>query len=171
MRDTTKPVITLLGSTIVNIVRGGTYTEAGVTISDNYYKGLFPVITGTVLTNVLGQYTLLYDVTDGSNNKAVTVQRIVNVNPPAGITTNLGLNSFSLTPNPTHDLVNLKLQFNEPSKVKITLTDIQGKILVSFDEQILTKEFQIHLNDYASGIYLLNISNSQGTITQKIIKD
>ena len=124
-----------------------------------------------MLTNVLGQYTLLYDVTDGSNNKAVTVQRIVNVNPPAGITTNLGLNSFSLTPNPTHDLVNLKLQFNEPSKVKITLTDIQGKILVSFDEQILTKEFQIHLNDYASGIYLLNISNSHGTITQKIIKD
>ena len=55
--------------------------------------------------------------------------------------------------------------------MKITLTDIQGKILVSFDEQILTKEFQIHLNDYASGIYLLNITNSQGTITQKIIKD
>lgn len=171
VRDTTKPIITLLGSAIVNIVRGGTYTEAGVTITDNYYKGLIPVITGTVLPNILGQYTLLYDVTDGSNNKAVTVQRIVNVNPPAGILTNLGLSSFSLTPNPTHDLINLKLQFNELSKVMITLTDIQGKILITLDEQILTKEFQINLNEYAVGIYLLNISNSQGTMTQKIIKE
>ncbi|HOS02091.1 MAG TPA: DUF5011 domain-containing protein, partial [Candidatus Hydrogenedentes bacterium] len=79
--DTTKPVITRLGSNPVTVLLGATYTDAGATASDNYDGNITAQIvkTGTVNTAAIGTYTITYNVSDASGNAAVPVTRTVNV--------------------------------------------------------------------------------------------
>jgi len=81
--DSIKPMIKLIGGTPVELEVGVQYVDEGVTVSDNYdlssslLKNL--VITDNVDSAVVGTYTVTYNVTDASGNKATTVTRIVNV--------------------------------------------------------------------------------------------
>lgn len=93
--DTTKPEVILNGKPEVIIELGGTYTEEGVTITDNSSEKLDAVLkiyysenggAGTwkessdnkVDTSVLGQYKIWYTVIDSSGN-TTQVTRIVKV--------------------------------------------------------------------------------------------
>jgi hypothetical protein len=79
--DTTKPVITLLGTAPVTIEIHSTYTDAGATALDNYDGD----ITSSIVTvnpvdiNTVGTYTITYNVVDAHSNAAVQVTRTVNV--------------------------------------------------------------------------------------------
>jgi hypothetical protein len=79
--DTIAPVITLVGDAVVTIEVGNSYVDAGATARDNYDGD----ITGKIVTvnsvnsQVMGSYTVTYNVTDANNNKATEVTRIVNV--------------------------------------------------------------------------------------------
>ena len=80
--DTTKPVITLVGSDTVTLEIHNTYTDAGVSASDNYDGNL----TSSVVINptninkdVVGSYTVTYNVVDDHGNNATQVTRTVNV--------------------------------------------------------------------------------------------
>jgi hypothetical protein len=79
--DTTKPVITLLGSNPVSINVGQTYTDAGATALDNFDGDitLSIVTVNPVNTGIAGTYTVTYDVTDAHGNAAIQVTRTVNV--------------------------------------------------------------------------------------------
>ncbi|MBI4128469.1 MAG: DUF5011 domain-containing protein, partial [Parcubacteria group bacterium] len=77
--DTTKPIITLIGSSIVTVEYGSAYSDAGATATDNYNGNLTGSITttSTVNTNALGSYSVTYGVSDSSGNSATSVTRIV----------------------------------------------------------------------------------------------
>ena len=80
--DTTIPVITLIGGTLINLEEGDTYTEQGATAFDDVDGDITAdiVIGGDVVdVNVSGTYTITYDVTDSAGNAAVQVTRTVNV--------------------------------------------------------------------------------------------
>ena len=79
--DTTPPVITLLGSSPLDVEVGSVYTDAGATASDNVDGDLTGsiVTTNPVNTAVLGPYLVTYDVTDNAGNSATQVTRTVNV--------------------------------------------------------------------------------------------
>ena len=82
--DTTPPVITLNGSTPVNLTIGDTYTELGASATDDVDGDISAnvVIGGdTVDTNTVGTYIVTYNVSDAAGNTAVEVTRTVNVNP------------------------------------------------------------------------------------------
>ncbi|HIM94584.1 MAG TPA: DUF5011 domain-containing protein [Campylobacterales bacterium] len=78
--DKTLPVITLIG-TDVKITEGETYIDAGATANDdidgNITKNI--LISNPVDNNIVGTYTITYDVNDSSNNSALQVKRTVNV--------------------------------------------------------------------------------------------
>ncbi|MDA7655330.1 DUF5011 domain-containing protein, partial [Akkermansiaceae bacterium] len=80
--DTEKPEITLNGGGLggaVTIPLGGSYTEFGATVSDNYYQELAVTIDSSAVdTSVVDSYSVTYNVTDDSNNTR-TVTRTVNV--------------------------------------------------------------------------------------------
>ena len=95
--DVTPPVITLLGSTPVNVELGSTYIDAGATAFDNVDGNITGsiVTTNTVNTNAVGTYTVTYNVSDVAGNLATPVVRTVNVTvdatppvvtPPSNIT-------------------------------------------------------------------------------------
>jgi hypothetical protein len=84
--DTTPPVITLNGDSVVNVTQGGTYTELGATAIDNVDGDISSniVIGGdTVNTSLLGTYVVTYNVSDTAGNDAVEVTRTVTVIEPS----------------------------------------------------------------------------------------
>ncbi|MFC0603350.1 immunoglobulin-like domain-containing protein [Winogradskyella pulchriflava] len=83
--DTVAPVITLNGSSTMNLEVGDTYNEPGATATDNVDGDLTSsiVITGTVNTNSAGTYTRFYNVSDAAGNAATQVTRTVIVTEPA----------------------------------------------------------------------------------------
>ena len=79
--DTTKPVITIIGSNPISIYQGTTYTDAGATALDNIDGNITSRIvkTGTVNTAVTGTYTVYYNVQDTAGNVADQKTRTVKV--------------------------------------------------------------------------------------------
>ncbi|WP_298540757.1 immunoglobulin-like domain-containing protein [uncultured Aquimarina sp.] len=86
--DDEAPVITLIGDNPITIFVGATFTDPGVMLSDNVdtiemlQENL--TITGNVNTNLEGDYTIMYSVTDSSDNMTNLnrVVKVVNDAPP-----------------------------------------------------------------------------------------
>lgn len=80
MQDTTPPVLTLLGSSIVTLEVFDTYTEPGFTVSDNCggLTGADVVTIGAPDINALGLYEIEYILDDQAGN-SVSVKRSVRV--------------------------------------------------------------------------------------------
>jgi hypothetical protein len=81
--DTTAPVITMLGTSPIDVAQGTTYSDAGATASDNYDGDITGNITTTTSVNTAttGTYTVKYNVSDSEGNAATEVVRTVNVVP------------------------------------------------------------------------------------------
>ncbi len=79
--DTTKPVITRLGSTPVEVINGNTYTDDGATASDNIDGDITAdiVTINPVDVDTNGAYNVTYNVDDAAGNHAAEVVRVVNV--------------------------------------------------------------------------------------------
>jgi hypothetical protein len=77
--DTTPPVITLTGSSSVNVECHGGYIDAGATASDICDGNITSkiVTVNPVDANTPGTYTVTYDVSDASGNPATEVTRTV----------------------------------------------------------------------------------------------
>jgi hypothetical protein len=78
--DTVAPVITLTGSATINVVVGGTFTDPGVTASDNVDGDITSsvVVAGdAVNVNTAGTYVITYNVSDAGGNAATQVTRSV----------------------------------------------------------------------------------------------
>ncbi|MCP6727590.1 MAG: DUF5011 domain-containing protein [Patescibacteria group bacterium] len=76
--DTTAPVISLNGLDAVDVELGTQYDELGATVTDDYYT-VNVIISGSVDTSIVGEYTIYYEAVDGSGNAAQQVTRTVNV--------------------------------------------------------------------------------------------
>ena len=87
----TAPTITLAGQTNMTVPVNTTYADPGYTATDNYDGDLTGnvTVTGTVDATKIGTYTIYYDVSDSSGNKAVQLARTVHVadipDPQAGL--------------------------------------------------------------------------------------
>jgi hypothetical protein len=79
--DTTKPVITLIGASSVNVDYGSSYTDLGATVDDNKDATRSLNGVGSVNTSVSGSYTITFNTTDAAGNVANTVTRTVTVRP------------------------------------------------------------------------------------------
>jgi hypothetical protein len=78
--DNTAPVITLTGSTPINLSIGDSYIDAGATATDNVDASVTVNVGGdTVNTAEVGTYVITYDATDAAGNAAIQVTRTVNV--------------------------------------------------------------------------------------------
>ncbi|MBI2590734.1 MAG: DUF5011 domain-containing protein [Candidatus Blackburnbacteria bacterium] len=80
--DTIAPVITMLGSSPLDVTIGSVYNDAGATALDNIDGDLAAKISASGLpinTASAGTFTITYNVADSAGNTATPVTRIVNV--------------------------------------------------------------------------------------------
>jgi len=79
--DNTRPVITLVGSKVIQTPVDGTYVEQGVTVveQDSGLDSNGVVVTSTILSGIIGTYNVKYTATDKAGNQAIEVTRTVSV--------------------------------------------------------------------------------------------
>ncbi len=84
--DNTPPVLKLNGSSNMTVNAGSTYNEPGATATDNVDGNITNKIkiTGIVNVNILGTYTINYEVSDNAGNKATATRKItvIDKTPP-----------------------------------------------------------------------------------------
>ncbi|MDA7655309.1 DUF5011 domain-containing protein, partial [Akkermansiaceae bacterium] len=77
VKDTTKPVIALIGDAEVTILVGTPYQEPGATFSDNYDTELIVTIDNSLVNkDVVGEYTVSYTVTDTSGYEGTAIRTV-----------------------------------------------------------------------------------------------
>lgn len=83
VRDTIAPFIRLLGSSLMTLKVGDTFTDPGDTAWDNNDGNITSKVvkTGSVNTMVAGTYYITYSVSDNANNPADPKTRTVSVTP------------------------------------------------------------------------------------------
>jgi cytochrome c peroxidase len=91
--DTTRPVITLLGSARMTVTQDASFNDPGATANDNKDGNLTSAISksGNVNTAKVGNYTLSYSVSDAAGNNATIVNRFVTVKADSSVTENIVL--------------------------------------------------------------------------------
>ena len=72
-------------------------------------------------------------------------------------------NTNSIYPNPSNGEFNIAASSNELSD--LTVKDITGKIVIS---KVFSSNTIVNLNNYAKGVYVVEIKNKKGIFTQKI---
>lgn len=82
------------------------------------------------------------------------------------------LANIKVYPNPAKQLLNVELNMKQPENVTISLVNLSGQIVMTKEirNTAVIKE-HINVSDFASGMYFLQVSNSQGTQAQKVLID
>ncbi|MBA2421839.1 MAG: T9SS type A sorting domain-containing protein [Chitinophagales bacterium] len=83
-----------------------------------------------------------------------------------GINENIKQITASIFPNPVDNL--FTIQLGESSDAIITLTDIDGKLIMQ--QAVSQSQFQFDISSLPKATYLLNIKTEKGEFSQKIIK-
>jgi len=119
--------------------------------SDESDTGLFGYCTA-----IDGNYAFISTIQD---NGAVYVFG------PEGLGINKINSKVLIYPNPSTGFLNLK---TDKELQIITITDTKGKIMLQVNSENKTR--MINITDFAIGLYFINIKNSKGVYTKKIIK-
>ncbi len=78
--------------------------------------------------------------------------------------------NISVFPNPTTDLISLKVQCSKRESIKYTLTDISGKVLQT--EKVKSDIEQLNFSTYTNGVYFLSVRQENQLVKSfKIIKN
>ncbi len=75
--DTTPPVITILGSSSMNLTVGDVFTDPGATALDGIDGQVLVTASGVVNTTLAGSYVITYNATDAASNTATPATRMV----------------------------------------------------------------------------------------------
>jgi hypothetical protein len=120
-----------------------------------------------------------YNIWQGMNNIQVVAfvqddvtqevyQTAINTNWVAGETENDELLSV-VYPNPTNSELNIDFNRDITEPVDITLTDLQGKVMLATSRNEVNK-IQLDISDLPDGVYVLTMSGETYNDTQKIVK-
>ena len=156
------PTITLKGSSKVVVTKGKPFVDAGATALDPEDGDVTDLIVAVnpVDINTLGTYTVTYNVSDVSGNKATQVTRTVEVTPFDALQ-GLEASKLKVYPNPSNG------QFTVDADATYTL-DIFDVMGVKVYSKIV--EPSINSVDLGSlkGFYLLKIYNNTNSYSSKI---
>jgi hypothetical protein len=123
----------------------------------SFTVGELVVVTQTdSLGNTLGS-----GYTSGATITTVSVQE-----------TDASVIDVKVFPNPTTELVNIKINYSTIDQVLITITDLQGKEVYFGKYAGISNVIGINTAAYASGTYILSLKNTNNQLlgTYKIIK-
>lgn len=166
VRDTTPPVISLVGEDPQVVVTGDPYTEFGATASDSLDGDVTASIVidaSAVDTARAGGYAVTYDVRDTAGNAAVTVTRTVRVeNPPLPAAPTVSIEG---------DIKTLIFSWNDADNVDFyrlyvssaaqqEMTQVGDDIPAA--ESSVSLEITVHLFDFEGTQYELEACNRTG---------
>ena len=155
-----------------NLSCGGTITRDIVLVDENGYRD------SVFTSNICSGGTMINEMAIQNNGKVllggtftqfsgVGKNRLVSLN----VYGNLGLdehiiNKLILYPNPANSILNVQTNNND-SINKIQITDLTGKIIVRQSENTN----QVNIENFASGMYIIEAFNGEGKFMSKFMKN
>lgn len=157
-------------------------SEAGVLLEPNGRYILSAGYVGTSNTaftafndNVRADFvsTILYVGGEWSGNFAGSPNAVLRMYLDLVVSTDenpLAETALNVFPNPTADVVNLKVKFDEPTDATITIADINGRVVRTENRAAMLDETVTYqMPQLASGTYLARIATKKGTRTLKFV--
>ena len=187
--DRTKPSVKLLGGETVNLGRWCEFKDPGVELIDNFdtdaemrqpgrfiVSSTLPLIPGFSdrwFGDVPGLFSISYRVTDLSGNQSELAIRYINVMSTScvnAVAEAINIDKLmSIYPNPSNGVFNFRLVQALDQDVKLSVFDIQGKLLNS---KVINgnnlREENIDLTGAEKGIYLLKVETGSKVYTRKL---
>ena len=173
VRDTTPPVITLLGDNPQVIITGNPYMELGATAADSLDGDLTASIVidaNAVDIEVVGNYSVSYNVSDAAGNAAATETRTVRVQAPplpAAPTVSIegDIKKLAFSWNAVAGVENYRLLENADGHSGFTQVgdDIPADTLTA------TLDIAVHLFDWVGAQYIVEACNLSGCNSSSVI--
>jgi len=123
-------------------------------------------VTATASNLAVGSYTVT--VADANHCSATALATII----PSGIdNVTSNITSITLMPNPASDVVKVVVSLSTPQTVEFRILDITGKYIYTARENTGqgTVTHAIDLNEFASGIYLVEITAGSDVSRQRLV--
>jgi hypothetical protein len=120
------------------------------------------------LTSVITDATTLLKVNNHETIHVYTITWIINYSS-LGIDDIVSeVHSFNITvfPNPSHDIVNFKVESTSYSNLKLDIISIDGKKIESYS-LLNSDDFQVDMSSWSEGIYLANFYDNNALIANK----
>lgn len=170
VRDQTAPVITLVGSDVVNLSRWQSYTDSGYILNDNYDDSvdMTVVIEGDWVNSAEeGLYYLRYKATDASGNVAYSAKRFIDVR---GLNSAPVIESTSLTlyPNPSNGTFTVSSESLFATGTQLIVMDMLGKVVHNQNVPIAADQILVQTENLKPGMYLLQVRNGQQHTSLKL---
>ena len=131
----------------------------------------FNAFNSNVYANFIS--TLLYIGGEWGGNFVGRPNALVRMNLDLTTTTDekpLAETALTVSPNPTADYVNLKVNFEQPTNATITIADLTGRVIRTENRKgMMDETVNYQLKDLASGTYLARIATANGTRTLKFV--
>jgi autotransporter-associated beta strand protein len=128
VQDTSAPVVTMIGSNVMNVVLGTSFVDPGATAADACEGSLAVVTNGTVDVNTAGTYLITYTATD-SMSLSSSASRTVNVNLGSSAWTNLVSGVWSAPAN----WLNAIVANGNTTVADFSTIDVTNDVTVSLD--------------------------------------
>lgn len=160
--------ISLLGDNPLTLVAGSSYEEPGATAVNSSGKDVSEniIISGSIDSSTVGNYTITYEVTDSESNVITTLTRTVIITDALSINDIDEKSLFHFYPNPVQQVVTI----NSSERVeKIVIFNPLGQKVKTLRTE---KNFiELDISDIEHGIYFMNITINSKIYVVKIIKD
>lgn len=107
-----------------------------------------------------------------SNNPSLQVNFTLGTNGIAASIEEADLTVLGTYPNPAKDWVRLQLKAKDGQMQNIQLRDMQGRLMLEKNVQLESglQEIELSLNGLSQGVYLLEISGSQKSVSRLVIQ-
>jgi hypothetical protein len=180
--DSIAPVISLTGALKDTLCQGDIYTDKGYTVSDAFYAANHVRIDTVSYYHsqqdtTPGLHYVQYRATNPSGRSSLSAKRTIYLRrltdcEKVSLNENVSdENAIKVYPNPTTGLLNITIDFNALQTLKnIRITDLLGNIIAEANANMLQQgNFVFDLGNQPAGIYLLNISSANTTVTKQVI--
>lgn len=171
--DRKAPVIRLKDEKEVTLEEGEHYTDAGYTITDNYYdeSELIPLVqtTSNINTRYAGEYSICYQVTDPSGNISDSICRKVNIIKKTSGLTDVDSESLIIYPNPCQGKFSIKR--NDIIKGHFQIIDLAGRIVKTISAEVDQKVMEADVSDLPAGTYIIRETYGEYKNLKLVITD
>jgi len=142
-----------------------TYSTDGVNWSNTFDD----VISGNILINNGG--TIYFRTAPYFQGSIGTYLLDVNLTRTAslGINENQFAENIRIYPNPAKEFVTINMNEFDGELSEINLINVQGQIIYTLDTKNQSKIFDLKINSFSEGIYVLQLHTSNGILTKKLI--
>lgn len=125
-------------------------------------------------SNVSGQDINKWIPNGGPSNMRFAYSLHIKDNSVTSLSENAFENNVIIYPNPTNEILNVSLEFQNSSNTTLFIYDTQGKLIANPNLGIKNKgeqNFTINISNLPKGMYLLKIVSENNSITKKFIKE